>query len=319
VGVFGECSCSEGCAHYTLALHDGADAEGEAGGGKGALEVARKHGATLASVGEQKCVVFSPAGDLLVMGGADGTIRMFAWPEMNLIATVKDAHSKPITDLAFDAEATTLLSVSQERAAEASGAKWWTVEKTELGEKEQQGEMSREMNLKHKSYLWDQSKMAHLVGAHRGAATHADGLTFTGFNSSKRKGPDSYVVRWERGCASRVVVAHKEGKITALALAPNGCTLATGSSEGEVLTFETQRMRKTVRIANIHMVFVTTLSFSPDSSRLLSASGDTSAHVATVSEKVQGGTVQALPIFFILLIAAIAYLIQRYLQASGAM
>lgn len=86
---------------------------------------------------------------------------------------------KPITDLAFDAEATTLLSVSQERAAEASGAKWWTVEKTELGEKEQQGEMSREMNLKHKSYLWDQSKMAHLVGAHRGAATHADGLTFT--------------------------------------------------------------------------------------------------------------------------------------------
>lgn len=63
MGVFGECSCSEGCAHYTLALHDGADAEGEAGGGKGALEVARKHGATLASVGEQKCVVFSPAGD----------------------------------------------------------------------------------------------------------------------------------------------------------------------------------------------------------------------------------------------------------------
>lgn len=37
------------------------------------------------------------SGDLLVMGGADGTIRMFAWPEMNLIATVKDAHSGWLT------------------------------------------------------------------------------------------------------------------------------------------------------------------------------------------------------------------------------
>ena len=66
-----------------------------------------------------------------------------------------------------------------------------------------------------------------------------------GFNSNLRKAPDSYVLRWDAGHRTcKFAVAHKAGKITALALSPSGAILASGSSEGEVSVHLTHGMVK---------------------------------------------------------------------------
>jgi WD40 repeat protein len=105
-----------------------------------------------------------------------------------------------------------------------------------------------------------------------------------GFNSNRRNSPDSYVIQWDPTLkAAKPAVAHKAGKITVLALSPSGEILASGSSEGEVSVHLTRGMIKVGRMRHAHAVFVTTLAFSPDSKKLLSTSGDTSAHVMAVS------------------------------------
>ena len=52
--------------------------------------------------------------------------------------------------------------------------------------------------------------------------------------------------------------------------------------QGEVMIFQAQSLAKLARVVAVHGVFVTSLSFSPDSTKLLSTSGDTAAHVCQV-------------------------------------
>jgi hypothetical protein len=52
----------------------------------------------------------------MAVGSEEGTIRVYAWPELECKVTVDGASGKAITDLAFSADGTQLLSVAAERA-----------------------------------------------------------------------------------------------------------------------------------------------------------------------------------------------------------
>eukprot|EP00958_Prasinococcus_capsulatus_P007845 scaffold731_cov328-Prasinococcus_capsulatus_cf.AAC.6 len=38
--------------------------------------------AAVKDIGEQKCLAFNSAGDMLACGGDDGSLRLFAWPSL---------------------------------------------------------------------------------------------------------------------------------------------------------------------------------------------------------------------------------------------
>jgi len=307
------CGLEEGCVHYKL---NAESKQGEAGKEEKdeevdevRLKLEKSEQSELASMKEQKAVTFNSYGTMLAMGGEDGVMRIFSWPEMKQIGTTIQAHKKSITDLAWSPDGLMVVSVSQEQAQQFEGAGVWTVRPN----------MTPSTTIQQDSCVWDMKTCKGLSGSHRGAAFAESGMLFTGFNSSSKKGPDAFLMRWiidEGETVSKGrVVAHHEGKITALAASPNGAAVATATSEGEVCVFQAKTLSKLVRINNVHAVFVTSLAFSPDSSRILSTSGDTSVHIGSFPKSPLSSL--SLPIFVIILMAVIAYIVQRYLQATS--
>ena len=116
--------------------------------------------------------------------------------------------------------------------------------------------------------------------------TPCGAFAITGLND----GGEGHVCKWAcdtwkpHGTARRVT----REPLSAMAFDPTGRTVACGNSEGHVLLVDvkTLAIKKTIRGA--HMIFVTTMAYSPDGSTVLSGSADAPRAAPSCRESVPG-------------------------------
>ncbi|KQK20513.1 SEC12-like protein 1 [Brachypodium distachyon] len=70
----------------------------------------------LASIGPQKCLVFSTDGAKIALGGEDGHLRIFHWPSMNMLLDEPKAH-KSFRDMDISLDSEFLVSTSTDGTA----------------------------------------------------------------------------------------------------------------------------------------------------------------------------------------------------------
>ena len=232
--------------------------------------------APLSGLGETKCVVFSPDGALLALGGGDGRLRLFSWPALALKADEKQAHADSVSDADFSPDGTLLLTTGNEKVGPAGGAAVWRVTPDGL----------------------TRVRWLDGVRAPRGAritmrgakfARDGSGRAFTGANVTD----ESRVLTWRvsdwRCMSSRRVLPEP---LTSLALSPGGGRLlAAGGSEGSLVLLSAKTLAPLRRVPNAHMVFVTGLSFSPSGRTVASISADASARCTLAPPRTTLGAV----------------------------
>ena len=83
--------------------------------------------ASLAGIADTKCICFSADGSRMVLGGGDGRLRMFSWPELALRADVEHAHPEAVSDADFSPDGSLLLTTGNERVGPTGGGAMWRV------------------------------------------------------------------------------------------------------------------------------------------------------------------------------------------------
>lgn len=204
---------------------------------------------------EQKFVVFSPDGTRVALGGEDRRLQVFDWPSMEVVLDVERAHKAPLKDADFSVDGSFLATSAD------SGP----------------------------CHVWDLSKDTPIAtldmpkGAKIGLCRFSRDASKPFLFMSVVRGGDGWVAVWNTINWQKLGLKKVHGEaISAMAVSPNGNYLATGTSGGDVFFVEIQKMVVKKKVKGAHMVFVTALQFSPDSSALLSVSGDSSARVTPV-------------------------------------
>lgn len=224
-----------------------------------------------------KCAAFSPDGASLAVGLESGEVRLFAWPTLEPSGTRLDgSHADAVNGVAFSPDGTRLLSTSSETVKDGRGPAVWDVSTG--------------------------AKIATLVDETRekaaGKARFGRQYRFCGFApcgsfalTGLNDGGEGHVCKWAcdtwkpHGKPRRVT----REPLSAMAFDPTGRTVACGDSEGAVLIVDAETLATKKTIRGAHMIFVTTMAYSPDGCVVLSGSADASACCTVVSRK-RGGT-----------------------------
>ena len=185
------------------------------------------------------------------------------------------SHADAVNGVAFSPDGTQLLSTSSETVKDGRGPAVWNVSTG--------------------------AKIATLVDETRekaaGKARFGRQYRFCGFTpcgafalTGLNDGGEGHVCKW--ACDTWKPHGNRAAgdarPLSAMAFDPTGRTVACGNSEGHVLLVDvkTLAIKKTIRGA--HMIFVTTMAYSPDGSTVLSGSADASACCTVVSRKRTG-------------------------------
>jgi len=225
-----------------------------------------------------KCAAFSPDGASLAVGLESGEVRLFAWPTLEPSGTRLDgSHADAVNGVAFSPDGTTLLSTSSETVKDGRGPAVWNVSTG--------------------------AKIATLVDETRekaaGKARFGRQYRFCGFAPcgsfalvGLNDGGEGHVCKWAcdtwkpHGKPQRVT----REPLSAMAFDPTGRTVACGDSEGHVMIVDAKTLATKKTIKGAHMIFVTTMAYSPDGCVVLSGSADASACCTVVSRGPRGGT-----------------------------
>lgn len=239
--------------------------------GKGRVEAAERQIPALQGVGEQNCVVFSPDGTRLAVGGEDGHLRVIEWGTFKVLLDKPEAH-KSIKDLDFSVDGAFVASTS-----DGSACRIWDVASGSCvsslsGEGIGFVRFSRDSN---KALLY--------------AAVRKRGIGFvSAFDTASWKQVNSRKVQ--------------EDPISAFSISRDGRFLAIGSNEGDIAVVDAVTLSVCQKLKRAHMIFVTSMEFSPTGEALLSVSGDSSARITPVVPVRSGswlGSVLLLLIFFL--------------------
>ncbi|KAK9091654.1 hypothetical protein Sjap_024831 [Stephania japonica] len=242
----------------------------------------------LENVGQQLALTFNHDGSILAVGGEDGHLRVFKWPNMDIILDEGDAHST-LKDLSFSSDGKLLVSLG-------SGGlpRVWDVESSKVV-----ASLSKEND--------------EIFGFCRFSQTaNNDEILYI----TTTRGERGNIVYWDTTSWKRI--GSKQiirDRITAFNVSSDGKFLAilqtlhvaenkllcfaanfvsdlirlvtkySGTNEGDIVTVKSSNMRVHATVKKAHLVVVTSMMFSPDSRSLVSASVDSSARVTQVKDE----------------------------------
>jgi WD40 repeat protein len=206
-------------------------------------------------------VVFSPNGKQIASGSEDNTIRVWDAQTGALLVGPLKGHTKGVTSVAFSGDGTQI----------ASGSWDWTVR------------------------VWDAESGQLIRGPLK---RHKNQVTFVAFSpDGKRVLAASWAGEigvWDTttgALMSNISRWHAEGALTLVstpnstctAVSPDGRWIAgyTGKNDGTVQVWDSRTGQLAATI-KVHGNYIYTITFSPDSKRILTTSRDKTTHVHTI-------------------------------------
>jgi dipeptidyl aminopeptidase/acylaminoacyl peptidase len=189
------------------------------------------------------CVAFAPDGKTVAAGSYSSMVRL--WD----VATGKEirsfeGHQGPVRSVAFSPDSKTLASGSSDKSVR----------------------------------LWAVATGRQIDSAH----WHRDGVSSVAFapdGETLASGSSDKTVRlWEVLTGKLIRTFEGQGDVAAVAYSPDGKMLAWGSADKKVRLLETATLKNRLQLSG-HGGPITALSFSPDSTRLVAASTDSTALV----------------------------------------
>ncbi|XP_037731235.1 prolactin regulatory element-binding protein [Drosophila subpulchrella] len=216
----------------------------------------------------QRVVRISGNGQLMATGGTDGHLRVWAFPQMTLVAKLA-AHSKEIDDLDFSPDSKVIISISKD----AQGLVW------ELAS----GHIQHKLQWKAPEgdkYLFKRCRYGTVE------AQKNNYRLFTIANPLGKVGKQrGFLQHWD--CASgklRQAVAIEES-LSSLAVRDDGRFVAVGTMfSGSVFMYIAFSLQRVLHIPNAHSMFVTGIQFLPITNEAgPPISSDTEAAVLSIS------------------------------------
>ncbi|KZV33516.1 hypothetical protein F511_38332 [Dorcoceras hygrometricum] len=218
-----------------------------------------KHGLSLKSsekvlqqledVGQQLALTFNHDGNLLAVGGEDGTLRIYKWPSMETALDEFSGHSS-VKDLDFSPDGKFLVSVG------SGPGRIWNVA------------------------LSTSDEVFGFCRFSRG--TDAEQVLYV--TAMRDKGGN--ILKWNTTSWTRMASKHVVGDpVCAFNVSPDGKLLAIGTIQGDILILSSGSMQVQTVVKKAHLGLVTALAFSNDSRALISASLDSSARVTLIKDK----------------------------------
>lgn len=240
----------------------------------------------LEDIGQQLALTFSNNGSLLALGGEDGKLKVFKWPNMDIVIDEDKAHSS-VKDLDFSSDGKFLVSVGS-------------------------GGPGR---------VWDVTSSKPVASLTK---DRDEAVGFCRFSHSSDNKPVLYttsvrdeaasIVKWDtsswKRMSSKFIVRQS---ISAFAVSADGKFLAMGTVQGDVVIVNSSSMRVHNTVKKAHLGIVTALKFSEDSRALVSASLDSSVRVTQIKDVESGKGFSFWIIILIVLIAIAVY----YMKTKG--
>ncbi|GBG61213.1 hypothetical protein CBR_g19746 [Chara braunii] len=273
-----------------------------------------------AELSEQKAMVFSGDGSCLALGGTDGRLLVFSWPAMDLLldscssppspssSTDDPEVGLPIKDLDFSPDGS-LVAMAQE----GGPCRVWSVSKKKvvasLSPPAVASSSARAGSKNNRSRI-GYCRFARRCGEEGGGGGGKGSLLYTTLVSAGAA--EGHVVAWSTK-TWEIVKSRKvcQDPLSAFCVSGNGAWLAGGSCEGELIVVDAESLAVRWRDRKAHMVFVTAMEFSADSSVVLSVSADSIARCTEIRR--EGGGIlsrpQMLYIFLALLVILLGILV----------
>ncbi|CAH3108806.1 unnamed protein product [Porites lobata] len=257
-------------------------------------------------LGFQKVVRFTADGKHVVTGGSDGHVRVLKYPSLESVHDIK-AHSTDVDDLDVHPNSNWFVTCSRDTTAYV-----WRLEE---GRKQFQlyfsanNEPENFFRIRACRFGCDERKNVSLFTINVPAK----------FN---RKTPTpSYLVKWD--CSKWLPQMSQSAgfePLTQMAVSGNGIYVGVGTAEGDISVYISWNLVPLVTLKGVHNIFVTGLSFLPDSPlvanklhnefALLSISADNTCKVTTLKKRSEYSIWWILVGFLVLLyltIMALAY------------
>ncbi|CAA2982865.1 SEC12 2 [Olea europaea subsp. europaea] len=237
----------------------------------------------LEDVGQQLALTFNNEGTLLAVGGEDGKLRVFKWPDMDITLDEANAHAS-VKDLDFSPDGNFLASVGS-----GPGRIWKVATATSIAS------LPKENDEIFGFCKFSRSGDSNLV------------LYVTAMRS---KGGS--IVKWNTTSWKRISSTHiVRDPISAFNVSSDGKLLVVGTIQGDIWIISSVSTRVQTVVRKVHLGLVTALGFSQDSRALLSASLDSSARVTLIKDKKKDGLNLWFILFIILVAVAVYYGIGR--------
>ncbi|ELR25230.1 WD domain, G-beta repeat-containing protein [Acanthamoeba castellanii str. Neff] len=225
---------------------------------------------------DQKAVLFTPNGKVLVTAGVDGAVRLWDWPTLKEKAALMPASPKEIASMHISPDGLLLATVTGQPG---DVCRIWQLPKD--GKPKEQQTITPPGSDKTLCF--------------RDCKFSPDGQHLYTIQTKSRS--DSYLTKWST----------KKWQ--------DGQYVATGSGEGELAIFRTSDM-KWIHRKRVHDFFVSKVAFAPDSSYVFSTSGDYSlvATAVQTSRGVMSLYGRELFVTFAVLVALLAIFIQYFVR-----
>lgn len=211
-------------------------------------------------IGMLKSLCFSSEGNLLALGGEDGTVQILKWPTLETHAGWKVSSEKAVRNIAFSTGHSDGIVITVD---ESGACQLWETDKgIEIARLSTPAEMPRSGVFHCKSVIDDQ-----------GIALYA-AVRFKG---------QGYILRWRQNDQGELILEQRSIKpVTAAPIcgfdaSSDGQLLGAVTPDGDICVISTRTLKSVKYKRGAHMTFATAVAFAPNSKAVLSTASDASA------------------------------------------
>ncbi|XP_039259312.2 guanine nucleotide-exchange factor SEC12-like [Styela clava] len=234
----------------------------------------------------QKAVRISKDGKLLVTGGSDGYVRCWSLPDFTKRFSTH-GHKDDVTDVDISPDGLHVVSVARD-----GGASIWN---SVNGNKEIDLHSAWNLKMVTRGYRFRCCRYASVIEDKTSYVLFTAHAPVRAGRGADKKAPQGCLTKWARKRANGTensknsvlspVIIQFTGKeaISSLAVSNDGVFLGLGFMEGSVAIYISFSLQCVKKISSLHGIFVTGVSFLPNTEAVVAITGACDASLVSVS------------------------------------